>query len=141
MLCAEVYNLRGPHMRCFQSPEHFCHNGYAGYIHCTVPRRLVSYSSSERHALSHCWEGQEAGCFAGPFTWNTGAGAGGQNNTQAWEALTRMWGVNPNSQRWRDMMRDFERSQTVFNQVSAHRALFWAAFTKAVLFSACIYLG
>ena len=28
-----------------------------------------------------------------------------------------MWGVSPGSQRWQDMMRDFERGQTLFNQV------------------------
>ena len=32
----------------------------------------------------------------------------------------RMWGINPDSQRWQDMMRDFERGQTVFNQVLAY---------------------
>ena len=36
---------------------------------------------------------------------------------QGLEQLLRMWGVSPGSQRWQDMMRDFERGQTLFNQV------------------------
>ena len=51
----------------------------------------------------------------GPFTWN--AGTYGPGNMQGWEQLLRMWGVSPGSQRWQDMMRDFERGQTLFNQV------------------------
>jgi hypothetical protein len=56
--------------------------------------------------------------YAGPFTWSTtGAGSYGPGSAQAWEALLRMWGAAPNSQRWQDMMRDFERGQSAFNQV------------------------
>lgn len=36
---------------------------------------------------------------------------------QAWEAMLRMWGINPESQRWQEMMRDFKRGESVFNQV------------------------
>ena len=57
--------------------------------------------------------------FAGPFTWSSGAY--GPGNMQALEAMLRMWGVNPESQRWQDMMRDFKRGETVFNQVSCLR--------------------
>ena len=28
-----------------------------------------------------------------------------------------MWGINPDSQRWQDMMKDFKRGESVFNQV------------------------
>ncbi len=36
---------------------------------------------------------------------------------QALEAMLRMWGINPESQRWQEMMRDFKRGESVFNQV------------------------
>ena len=41
----------------------------------------------------------------------------GPGNMQGLEQLLRIWGVSPGSQRWQDMMRDFERGQTLFNQV------------------------
>ena len=33
----------------------------------------------------------------------------------------RMWGINSDSQRWQDMMRDFKRGESVFNQVCCLR--------------------
>ncbi|CAL5228083.1 g11151 [Coccomyxa viridis] len=60
----------------------------------------------------------------GPFTWSSGGYAPG--NTQAWEAMLRMWGINPESQRWQEMMRDFKRGESVFNQAAGD-------FTSAVI--------
>ena len=61
-----------------------------------------------------CADMQSSAC-AGPFTWSSGAY--GPGNMQALEAMLRMWGISPESQRWQDMMRDFKRGETVFNQV------------------------
>ena len=37
------------------------------------------------------------------------------------EPLLRIWGINPDSQRWQEMVKDFEKGQTVFNQVCLYR--------------------
>lgn len=62
------------------------------------------------------WGGhvQPSSC-AGPFTWSSGGY--GPGNMQAWEAMMRMWGINPDSQRWQDTMRDLKRGESAFNQV------------------------
>ena len=55
---------------------------------------------------------------------------------QGLEQLLRMWGVSPGSQRWQDMMRDFERGQTLFNQV-LHQDPTGSNITTAV--SVCLH--
>ena len=53
-------------------------------------------------------------------------GSGGMNggfNPKAWEPLLRMWGLQPDSPRWQEMMRDLERGQAPWGTVNQVRPL------------------
>ena len=76
----------------------------------------------------------ENAVFAGPFMWS-GRGA----NSQAWAEMLRMWGISPDSEKWRDILRDLDRGRVPWSSMnSVSSCLLWpgghghCSCTKAV---------